>query len=141
MAFTKNRNIYILHLNLLNYIWSVATCHSSQLRLIPYLHWGRKADSPEVCRLATCILELDLRTCSFFLLISCHDTNYLFKKTRTNENVILNLGIIFSFMNYRQLIFFTEFLFQNCLKFEFNIRRTVNVLKYFQTFSMSWKIT
>jgi len=26
--------------------------HSSQLRLIPYLHhWGREADSPEVCRL------------------------------------------------------------------------------------------
>ena len=65
---------------------------------------------------------------------------YLKKQKQTKMSFSI-WELFFSFMNYRQLIFFTEFLFQNCLKFEFNIRRPVNVLKYFQTFSMFWKIT
>ena len=52
----------------------------------------------------------------FFFTISYHDTNYLFKKTKTNENVILNLGIIFFFHELSPIDFFYRIFISKLLK-------------------------
>ena len=46
-----SENGRIVTIELTSYRHILMCPHSSQLRLIPYLHWGSEADSSEVCRL------------------------------------------------------------------------------------------
>jgi hypothetical protein len=66
--------------------------HSSQLRLIPYLHWGSEADSPEVCRLLSTVCQL-----SKWCLLVCFnkESTHLLNNAIGTRNGIINYHNVF----------------------------------------------